>query len=77
MHLFRLLALTALHAIAVRSFSPPASNQLHRCKPNAIIHRRSQSTLLFAEMSEAELKTELSKYLKKREDVMADEAAKA
>ncbi|KAL3767390.1 hypothetical protein ACHAWO_010409 [Cyclotella atomus] len=64
---YQVLALASLHAVDVRAFSP-----VHRSNINPRPH-----SLLFAAIGEAELKAELAEYLKKREEVKADEVAKA
>ena len=81
------LALSTLCVVSVQSFSLPGSrvNQNAGQRHNNIIRRsgvqqevpRSQNTALFAKITEAELKEELVQYLKKREELKADELAKA
>lgn len=67
----------SLLVVDVQSFSTPSSHYLwNGLFPNKRVPRL-QTTALFAELSEAQLKTELSEYLKKREEVRADEVAKA
>ena len=77
MRLLHSFSMGSLLVVAVQSFSTPSSHYLSNCLlPNNRVPRL-QTTALFAELSEAQLKTELSEYLKKREEVRADEVAKA
>lgn len=73
MNLYHSLALVSLQFAAVRSFSSPGQ----QANINTIKATRSQRTVLYAGIGEAELKSELAKYLKKREDAGADEVAKS
>lgn len=73
MNLYHALALVSLQFVAVRSFTSPGQ----QANINTIKATRSQRTVLYAGIGEAELKSELAKYLKKREDAGADEVAKS
>lgn len=72
MRLHHLLALATLQIVIVRSFTSPWLN----VRKNINTHR-FKNTILLAEIGEAELKSELTKYLEKRKEAGADEAAKA
>ena len=61
--------------LVAEAFLQPAGRPSHH---NALLpnHHRPSTSSLFAVMDEAELKAELSNYLKKREELNADVAAK-
>ena len=82
MNLRRVLALSTICVASVQSFSPSRVNQnagrrffIHRSEVKKV--PLSKHTALSAKITEAELKEELGLYLKKREELKADEVAKA